>query len=135
MVADNCTGENHYKLGELKDCMTHLKQVMILNSDLEISRGKQISQACHASLNSYRDSEGPVRDDWEQNGARKIVLEAPEDDLKARFQKAKDEDLPAALVKDAGMTEVSSGTVTAAGIGPGKEEMIDSITGDLRLVK
>ncbi len=42
--------------------------------------------------------------------------------------------IAAALVQDAGMTEVPPGTITALGLGPAKSEDLDKITGDLALL-
>jgi PTH2 family peptidyl-tRNA hydrolase len=115
--------------------MTDIKQVIVLNSDLDISTGKMISQACHASLNSCKKADSQSRADWEQGGSKKVVLETDEEDLRRTFQQAKDKDIPAYLVKDAGLTEVEPGTLTAVGIGPAESSKIDTITGDLGLVK
>ena len=50
------------------------------------------------------------------------------------FQKAKDADLIAALITDAGKTVVAPGTKTCAAIGPDKVEKIDNVTGNLKLL-
>ena len=50
------------------------------------------------------------------------------------FQQAKDNDLTASLITDAGRTVVAPGTKTCAGIGPDDEELIDKITGSLSLL-
>lgn len=115
--------------------MTKYKQAIVLKEDLEMSKGKSIAQACHASLKAYSRADEGERDKWDSQGAKKIALDIGDNDIKSRFQKAKREGLPAYLVKDAGLTEVKSGTVTALGIGPAAESKIDSITGDLSLIE
>ncbi|QKQ98582.1 peptidyl-tRNA hydrolase [Candidatus Nanohaloarchaea archaeon] len=115
--------------------MTEYKQAIVLKEDLGMSRGKSIAQACHASLNAYKRADGEDKKEWESRGSKKIALDIGDKDIKSRFQKAKEEGLPAYLVKDAGLTEVQSGTVTALGIGPAPESKIDSITGDLNLIE
>lgn len=48
-------------------------------------------------------------------------------------KKLKEEKIPHFLVKDAGLTQVKPGTVTALGVGPIEENKIDKITGKLKL--
>lgn len=113
--------------------MTPHKQVIILNEKLDMSTGKKIAQACHASLNSYKKASNDRKSEWESQGEKKISLES--EDPKKIFEQAKKADLPAYLVKDAGHTEVKPRTVTAVGIGPAEEKEIDTITSNLELVK
>ena len=42
--------------------------------------------------------------------------------------------LPAALIKDAGRTQIEQGSVTCVGIGPAPENEIDKFTKDLKLL-
>lgn len=115
--------------------MTNMKQAIIVREDIEMSEGKTIAQACHASLKAYKKSDGDRREDWESQGEKKVVLSVDEDQLVERFQQAKSSGIPAGLVQDAGKTEVPSGTKTAAAIGPAESSEVDLITGDLKLIK
>ncbi|MFB6265457.1 MAG: peptidyl-tRNA hydrolase Pth2 [Candidatus Nanohaloarchaea archaeon] len=112
-----------------------MKQVIVLRSDLDMSEGKKISQACHASLGAYRNADDSVSNRWEAEGATKITVKVEgERELEERFKEARADKIPAYLVKDAGETELESGTVTALGLGPAPESKLDRITSDLELV-
>ncbi len=112
-----------------------MKQAIIIRQDLKMSTGKKIAQACHASLSSYRKAGLISRKAWELSGEKKVVLkvnslkELRELELKARKQR-----VPHQMITDAGLTEVKPGTITCLGIGPARDELIDSITGHLKLL-
>ncbi len=111
------------------------KQVIVVREDLELSTGKTAAQVAHASLSSYLKAGKLLHDRWEREGAKKVVLTAKsETELKELYEKAKRRGLPCALIRDAGLTEIPAGTITALGIGPEKEELIDKITGSLPLL-
>ena len=108
------------------------KQAIIVRTDLKMSKGKLAAQACHAALDAYLRTKELERDAWKDEGAKKVVLRvSSEADLIERFEAAKALGLPAALIKDAGLTEIAPGTKTAVGIGPAKEEDVDKVTRDL----
>ncbi|MFB6241375.1 MAG: peptidyl-tRNA hydrolase Pth2 [Candidatus Nanosalina sp.] len=115
--------------------MSPLKQALVLREELEMTTGKMISQACHASLNAYKKASGSRQKNWESEGAKKVVLAAGDNLLEELFEQAKSRGLPAYLVQDAGLTEVEPGTKTALGIGPADETEIDNITGELELIR
>ena len=100
-----------------------------------MSCGKKVSQGSHASLKAYRKNSDKQGDDWLREGGKKVALSVDKKTMIEMFQMAKDEGLTAAMVEDAGMTEINPGTKTAVAIGPDTESRIDEITGDLKLMK
>jgi len=111
------------------------KQVIIFRKDLRVGKGKLVAHGAHASLGSMRVADEKIVEEWESSGAKKVVLKI-EDEKRLReiYKKAKDAKLPCFLVKDAGLTQLKAGTVTALGIGPADERKIDRITGKLKLL-
>lgn len=112
-----------------------MKQVIAVRNDLDMSEGKKVAQACHASLGAYRNSADSAKELWEADGAKKVAVKIEGGkNLKEKFRDAKKEDLPAYVVKDAGETELEPGTVTALGIGPAEDSTVDRITEELPLL-
>lgn len=111
-----------------------LKQVIVLKDDIDISKGKEISQAAHASLGAYRKASDKKVSEWDNQGMKKIVVSSGDRRLEDLYEECKRKSIPAYLVKDAGMTEVKPGTVTALGIGPAESDKIDTVTGELKLI-
>jgi PTH2 family peptidyl-tRNA hydrolase len=59
-------------------------------------------------------------------------------DLKTLMEvkvRAEEANLTVAVVRDAGLTEVPPGTITAVVIGPDEERKVDRVTGNLPLLK
>jgi len=113
------------------------KQVLVLRQDLAISEGKRAVQVAHAALGAAqeaRERHGRWYKAWQSEGQRKVVLRARDlEHLRALYEKARALKLPAAIIDDAGLTEVPAGTTTCLGIGPAPEHMIDQVTGNLPL--
>lgn len=66
----------------------------------------------------------------------KVVLAGSDEaDVISCYEKARANNVPAELIRDAGRTVIASGTITCVGIGPAAEEDIDKITAELKLVK
>lgn len=114
-----------------------IKQVIILRSDLDMGRGKAVAQGAHASLMSYLEAERmdkPITKRWLDEGEKKIVLKVSDEmALMKLYEAFKFKKVPAALVSDAGLTELPPGTKTALGIGPWKSSEIDQFTKGLKL--
>jgi PTH2 family peptidyl-tRNA hydrolase len=111
-----------------------LKQAILLRKDLRLPAGKAAAQAAHASVDAVLHTSQETVTAWRKGGMKKVVLKvADEKELFARQQAAKRLGLAASVITDAGRTVVEPGTVTALGIGPGKEEDVDKAVGDLPL--
>lgn len=111
------------------------KQVIAIRKDLGLGLGKAVAQAAHASLKAYQLASPRVRKEWELEGAKKIVVAVNSaKELFSLHSMAKRLDLPTALVKDAGLTQVKPGTSTAVAIGPCSEADADKLTGGLKLL-
>jgi PTH2 family peptidyl-tRNA hydrolase len=118
--------------------VSEFKQAIIIRCDLGMGKGKMVAQGSHASLLAFEEAlkknEEAARA-WQASGSKKIVLRAAsEKELVELYAKARKARLPAALVVDAGHTQIEAGTKTAAGIGPAEESALDKITGKLRLL-
>ncbi len=110
------------------------KQVIILRKDLKLGVGKLVAQALHASIGSIKKVDKKTVEEWENEGSKKIVLKVKDlKEIREIYKKIKASKLPSFLVRDAGLTQLKKGTVTALGIGPVKEKDVDRITGKLKL--
>lgn len=120
------------------ECGGCCKQAIVLRADLGMGKGKLAAQAAHASLEAYKEalrkSPSEVKE-WEREGMKKVALRAQaEGELLGLFEEAKKLRLPAALIADRGLTQVDSGSLTALAIGPAPEELVDKVTGKLKLL-
>lgn len=98
-------------------------------------KGKMIAQGAHASIAAMFNSEPEWLNEWEETGTTKIVVSVNSlEELNSVYGAAQADNLPAALIKDAGRTEFDEPTFTAVGIGPAPAERIDVITGKLPLL-
>ena len=112
-----------------------MKQAIVIRTDLKMDRGKIASQCSHASVSALMGSTKSKSETWLKQGMKKIVLKVNnEKDLLKIYKKAKKEKIVCALITDAGLTQVSPGTITALGLGPDFDKRIDKVTGKLKLL-
>jgi len=110
------------------------KQVLVVRKDLKMGIGKAIAHACHASLDAALKADKKILEDWQKEGAKKIVVKVNSlKEMQDIEKKAKKEKILHVVIKDAGLTQLKRGTVTVLGIGPAKEKPVDKITGKLKL--
>lgn len=116
------------------------KMVIVVRSDISMGKGKIGAQCAHAALECYRqtlnnEKKQQMFQSWLRIGQPKIVVKIPnEEELLSLADKAQRIGLITAIIKDAGRTQLKPGTVTVVGIGPGSNELIDSLTSRLRLL-
>ncbi|MFH1786578.1 MAG: peptidyl-tRNA hydrolase Pth2 [archaeon] len=114
-----------------------VKQVIVLRSDLKMSKGKSSAQASHASVSAFiqcKKSSQEAASKWLESGQKKVVVSArSESSLRELHKKAEMAGLCSAIIEDAGRTELEPGTLTALAIGPADGKEIDRITGSLPL--
>jgi len=109
-----------------------LKQVIVVREDLKLSPGKMAAQVAHASVLA---AEGSFYKERWLNEQKKVVLKCNTlEELLHIFESAKNKNLPTALIRDAGHTEIPENTITCVGIGPAPSDEIDRITGHLKLL-
>lgn len=113
-----------------------MKQVLLIRKDLNMRRGKEIAQGAHASMKATLEHlDDPRVQTWLGGAFAKIALVVnSEEDLLELYQKAKAKGLVTALITDSGKTEFNGvPTNTVVAIGPDQPEVIDAITGHLKL--
>lgn len=131
------------------------KQVIVIRKDLKMRRGKECAQAAHASMmwlikrlgasknergyEIYRDINKTdftlAELHWMATSFKKVCVQVDSiEELMKVYEKAEEAGLLAYLITDAGHTEFGGKpTVTCLAIGPNPTQLIDEITGDLKL--
>ncbi|KAF8591983.1 PTH2-domain-containing protein, partial [Ramaria rubella] len=123
---------NAVKAGPFEQC----KMVLCVRTDLKMTPGKIAAQhatlACYKALHKANPS---LLRHWEMIGQAKVALKCPsEEELLLLQAKAESLNLCARVVEDAGRTEIEPGTLTVLGIGPGPVDLVNQVTGKLRLL-
>ncbi|HEX2022317.1 MAG TPA: peptidyl-tRNA hydrolase Pth2 [Candidatus Thermoplasmatota archaeon] len=113
------------------------KLVVVARKDLKLSAGKLAAQVGHASVDcalKAKRHQPDVFDRWHAEGQKKVVVKAEKEaDLFRLKLEAEKLGLTTALIADAGHTELPAGTITVLGVGPGREQDVDRVTGSLAL--
>lgn len=117
------------------------KQAIVLRRDINMGRGKAAAQAAHASVDvvlsvvkSRREDWLRWLEEWVKCGQVKVVLRVDsERELLEVYENALKLGLPASIIRDAGRTQLPPGTLTAVAVGPAPEDLVDRVTGHLKL--
>ncbi|KAI8060932.1 peptidyl-tRNA hydrolase PTH2-domain-containing protein [Gongronella butleri] len=114
------------------------KMVLVVRTDLGMTKGKIAAQCGHATLACYKailKSHPEVLKRWERSGQAKVALKAASEDEILELQaKALSLNLTAQSICDAGRTQIAAGSRTVLGLGPGPVELINEVSGHLKLL-
>lgn len=125
--------------GSLSTLSTNNKLVLVVRNDLGMTKGKIAAQCAHASVECYKTAmlyKPQACKLWLMTGQKKIVVGTSngEKGLVELSNVAKSHKVLSCIISDAGATQVKTGTYTVLGIGPDNSEVIDKITGHLKLI-
>ena len=110
-----------------------MKQVILVRQDLKMPKGKLAVQVAHASLEAALKSN--KLKEWQKKGTKKIILKVKDEkELLYYYDLANKNKLTNALIKDAAKTFFKEPTITCLAIGPDKEEKIDKLTKELKIL-
>ncbi|KAJ9086635.1 hypothetical protein DSO57_1001917 [Entomophthora muscae] len=127
--------ESSAETGSLVD--ESCKLVLVIRTDLGMTKGKVAAQCCHATLACYKAaarSQAQYLDKWEYEGQAKITLKCnSEEEMLELQEKARAAGLIGRSIQDAGRTQIAAGSRTVLGIGPGPISLINEVTGHLKL--
>ncbi|MHA2060345.1 MAG: peptidyl-tRNA hydrolase Pth2 [Candidatus Ranarchaeia archaeon] len=121
-----------------QDLTFRYKQVIVMRRDLTLSKGKFACQVAHAAVSAADVARKIKRRWWKKwmyEGQKKVIVRVETlSEMLELENKAKENNVPTALITDAGKTEIAPGTVTVLGIGPAPANIINLISGELKLV-
>lgn len=130
------------------------KQVIVVRRDLSMPQGKMSAQVAHASMAAILDlgvwdgvnnstftltldmnaPKDQAVHQWLTGSFTKIVLECySEQQLQDLYDDAKSRLIPCAYITDSGRTFFKEPTATCIGLGPGSRDVLDVVTGHLKL--
>jgi PTH2 family peptidyl-tRNA hydrolase len=118
------------------------KQIIVIRKDLNMRKGKMVAQGSHASmafLTRKLQTKEPLtqeQEEWLKDSFVKICVSVDsEQELLDIESKAKEQNVECHLITDKGLTEFNNvPTKTCLALGPDKSEILDEITGHLKLL-
>ncbi|UNI16100.1 Aminoacyl-tRNA hydrolase [Purpureocillium takamizusanense] len=129
--------------GGLVDNGEECKLVLVVRTDLGMTKGKIAAQCSHATLACFKALSRAAPDSpqrkvlarWEALGQAKIAVQVKsQDDMLELRRRARALGLPAEVIQDAGRTQIEAGSMTVLGVGPAPRSLVDQVTGHLKLL-
>ncbi|XP_022126548.2 peptidyl-tRNA hydrolase 2, mitochondrial [Pieris rapae] len=114
------------------------KLILVVRTDLGMSKGKIAAQCGHAAVGAYekalkRDPEGLKY--WQMTGQAKVAVKTDSvDEIKQIADNAKKMGIITSMIRDAGRTQIAPNSITVLGIGPAPKNVVDKVTGHLKLL-
>lgn len=123
---------------EFQDNGEECKLVLVVRTDLGMTKGKIAAQCGHATLACYKRllrAKSPMLNRWERTGQMKVALQVKsEEEMELLQAQAISLGLIAEVIQDAGRTQIAPGSHTVLGIGPAPRSIVDKVTGGLKLL-
>ena len=117
---------------------SEIKMVIAVRTDLKMGKGKICAQVGHGVLSAgmkCRRKFPKIYNKYQWCGQKKICVKASSQEQLETLQAcAKSLNLIAETICDAGHTQIAAGSMTVCAIGPGPANLIDQVTGDLKLL-
>lgn len=129
------------RLKELSATNDEVKLMLVVRTDLGMTKGKIAAQCGHATLALYKELldnlsvAGPMLRRWEAGGQPKIAVkcEGGGEELLTLLAQAMSLGLVARVIRDAGRTQIQAGSMTVLGV-LGPKSVVDQVTGGLKLL-
>ncbi|KXJ96671.1 peptidyl-tRNA hydrolase PTH2-domain-containing protein [Microdochium bolleyi] len=122
------------------------KLVLVVRTDLGMTKGKIAAQCSHATLACYKtlsraqaknpsSAEAKILQRWERLGQAKIAVQVKsEEEMLELMGKARSLGITAEVIQDAGRTQIDPGSLTVLGVGPAPKSQVDLVTSSLKLL-
>ncbi|XP_062537949.1 probable peptidyl-tRNA hydrolase 2 [Armigeres subalbatus] len=114
------------------------KMILVVRNDLKMGKGKIAAQCGHAAVGAYEGAlkkTPSVLRKWQRTGQAKIAVKVEnEQQLMEVYRTVKANNINCCLIRDAGRTQIEPNSKTVLAIGPAPNQVIDTITGHLKLL-
>lgn len=108
-------------------------QVLVRKS-LKMKPGKIAAQVGHGVIGAYSKADEKTIESWKSRGEPIIVLKAEDEEIEDVVMKARKANVMVHKVYDAGRTQVAAGSNTIVTLGPAPKDVLNLITGSLKLM-
>jgi PTH2 family peptidyl-tRNA hydrolase len=126
------------KPGAFSDSTEECKMIMVVRTDLKMTKGKIAAQCGHAAIACYESlqrSNPELLQRWKTDGQAKVVVQVSDEEQLELLQGiAQSLEITARIIHDGGRTQIPAGSATVLGLGPAPKPLLDQVTGHLKLL-